>query len=53
MAVPSVRKSIASIRELINSPPDTKDQAQIQLGLNDKFGAICAADDWDDANEEE
>jgi hypothetical protein len=28
-------------------------QAQIDLGLNDSFGALCATDDWDDANEEE
>jgi len=28
-------------------------QAQIGLGLNDNLGAMFAADDWDDANEEE
>ena len=28
-------------------------QAQIALGLNNNLGAMCAADDWDDANEEE
>lgn len=28
-------------------------QTQIELGLNDEFGALCAVDDWDDAEEEE
>jgi len=28
-------------------------QTQIDLGLNDGFGALCAVDDWDDADEEE
>lgn len=27
-------------------------QTQIELGLNDEFGALCAVDDWDDAEEE-
>ena len=28
-------------------------QAQIEMGLNDEFGALVAVDEWDDANEEE
>jgi hypothetical protein len=28
-------------------------QARIELGLDDGFGALCAVDDWDDAQEEE
>lgn len=28
-------------------------QVQIEMGLNDEFGAMFAVDEWDDANEEE
>lgn len=40
------------------APPDrdclvTVLQARIDLGLDNEFGALCAVDDWDDADEEE
>jgi len=46
------------LTSLENEPPSrafliTVLQAQIQLGLNDNLGAMFAADDWDDADEEE
>lgn len=60
--VPSACESIENIRELLTTlekkPPSryfliSVLQAQIWLGLNDNLGAMFAADDWDDANEEE
>lgn len=44
------------MRELQEKPPDrtflvTVLQAQIELGLNNEFGALAAVDDWDDAEE--
>jgi len=46
------------LRDLETNPPNrtfliTVLQAQIDLGLNDEFGALFAAENWDDANEEE
>ena len=43
--------------QLERNPPDrtflvTVLQAQIDLGLNDEFGALASVDDWEDAEEE-
>ena len=44
------------MRELQEKPPDrtflvTVLKAQIELGLNNEFGALAAVDDWEDAEE--
>ncbi len=41
---------------LVQNPPDrsflvTALQAQIEFGIGDEFDAMCAVDDWEDANE--
>lgn len=49
--------TISLLRKLEKNPPDrdflvTVMQAQIDLGLNNEFGALDTVDDWDDAEEE-
>ena len=48
-------ETTASLLEALKSDPPTRDfliivlQTQIDLGLNDEFGALVAAEDWDDS----
>ena len=46
------------LSKLKENPPDrtflvTVLQAQIELGLNDEFGALAAVDDWEDSEQDE
>lgn len=51
-------KATAELLNELEKEPANRDflvtvlQTPIKLGLNDGFGALCAVDDWDDAEEE-
>jgi hypothetical protein len=49
--------TVGLLEKLRKNPPNRSFlvsvlQAQIELGLNDEFGALCDVDDWDDAEDE-